>query len=1427
MGRRNRYYAPGITVNRIFLLSVLVALLCGFCYVEIGIADAPPLEATMISLDHQLFPFIYLNVAVDRFGEGISTLTKSNFQVTENGISQTGTEFFDVTPPEEAGEVRRADIIFVLDVTGSMGGEIESVRTNMLSFVNALAASDVNYRVGFVVFGDVVYVYNDGNLYTEQAEILSIINNITLGEHGIGSGGDAPENQFEAMAQAASMNYRPGTQRVQILLTDAPAHEADGVTDWTRETIANLLVGANTTVFPVFDTLQSAAKEQYIPIAEATNPKGTYFNIYDDFNTIIDEIATIVASTYVVQYKSSNPVFDGTERHVLVTVSYLSDQATCDGAYIPGSSPKIGKITVHDTSAPPWAAGTPLTVEAEITDEVAPYVDSATLYYRRKDDPAYTPTPMTHSSDTWSGTIPGSAVETPWVAYYISATDTETTVTDPSTDPGERPHQIAILPNVAPEITHTPPADVPVDTPITITAQIIDTTNSLTSARLYYRKVGKLDYHCNGEMTNTGGDNYRDTIPSDFVTAAGVEYYILAVDDLGTENSFGTRDDPQQVWIATNQPPNTEIKTREIDSVNGTAKFTWSGSDDTTPAKDLLYCYRLRKDSSYSGWSTWSASTTKTYTNLSPGSYRFQVKAKDADEAIQPDSATWEFVIGAAPSEFWVQVYNTGSTLAIRKTPGTKNKPADDILKRVPDGWALKVLSTVDENGNTVVKDGFTWWKVEESEYESQPNTGWVAKKYLKEVSFVSTPPSSPEGLTKAEWEAVADEAVQWATHDDRIGSDEWKGLCARFVANAFGQATAGYNADDLAEYLKGKGLLYPNPEKGIYGNPPRGALIFFKPAKINEWYGHVGIYLGNGKMVNQYVDIRVMALKDYSTSVGYKGWAYPPKEWIKQPLVASFTYIPQNPVVDRWITFDASASSPRNKITSYAWNFGDSELVKYGVQVKHSYSQAALHTVSLTVSDGRREKTTTLTVPVSLYGGEYILPAPSDPPSLEYAHFNDEERIEIHKLVARVLFMIRKNEEMKEGQNVDRLVNRLGFLLDQIHPDLHAKDLHQRDLIRDGALSENQELLVSALGELAGAGINFLSGVPSPLTGTLVTTGAQMLSFYFVDKWYLSDLATATVVYPTLGRMEIIWFRPPQNKILVHAWLEEPFNQSVFIAIPLEERPRRTAFGLYECPIWWCGLICPAEYALKELTPRLADVEITWLDSPGELLVHDSLGNATGLADGTAKTQIPDSSYDPDTKTVLVFGPKGKYAYEVTGIDKGTYTLGVSSIYDNGDAITFTGTNISIAQGAVHQYFVDWDLLAQGEEGVTLEIDADGDGIPERTVTSDSDLEAEDFGVVPTGQVLNLGPNPVPSGGCVFWFNLPEEVGQVRLMLFSISGRLVFETSIDLGATRFPSAGTWNPVDNAGVELANGPYVYVLVADGKVIGRGKMVIQR
>ena len=77
----------------------------------------------------------------------------------------------------------------------------------------------------------------------------------------------------------------------------------------------------------------------------------------------------------------------------------------------------------------------------------------------------------------------------------------------------------------------------------------------------------------------------------------------------------------------------------------------------------------------------------------------------------------------------YIEVEVTGNRLAVRKTPGTKDKPQGDVLERVDKGQILTLLSKHD---NTVDLDGYIWWEVHNS---STNVTGWSASQYLSELT--------------------------------------------------------------------------------------------------------------------------------------------------------------------------------------------------------------------------------------------------------------------------------------------------------------------------------------------------------------------------------------------------------------------------------------------------------------------------------------------------------------------------------------------------------------------------------------------------------------------------------------------------------------------------------------------------------------------
>ena len=119
--------------------------------VSIVLEEPEPLEAILVSLNPQNFPFVYMNVAVNSFGEGVPDLTQSNFQVYENGTLQT--DYFEVTPPQTGAGSRLTDIIFLMDNSGSMSDEINAVSNNVIDFVDNLTAAGIDFALGLCRFG--------------------------------------------------------------------------------------------------------------------------------------------------------------------------------------------------------------------------------------------------------------------------------------------------------------------------------------------------------------------------------------------------------------------------------------------------------------------------------------------------------------------------------------------------------------------------------------------------------------------------------------------------------------------------------------------------------------------------------------------------------------------------------------------------------------------------------------------------------------------------------------------------------------------------------------------------------------------------------------------------------------------------------------------------------------------------------------------------------------------------------------------------------------------------------------------------------------------------------------------------------------------------------------------------------------------------
>ena len=148
---------------------------------------------------------------------------------------------------------------------------------------------------------------------------------------------------------------------------------------------------------------------------------------------------------------------------------------------------------------------------------------------------------------------------------------------------------------------------------------------------------------------------------------------------------------------------------------------------------------------------------------------------------------------------------------------------------------------------------------------------------------------------------------------------------------------------------------------------------------------------------------------------------------------------------------------------------------------------------------------------------------------------------------------------------------------------------------------------------------------------------------------------------------------------------------------------------------------------------------------SPGSLHLYDSVLRHTGItASGKAELDIPRSFYFRrhvvDTnegvgifpEKIIVFDPCDDYLYDVVSKETGSYRLVASSVKD-GNAVVFEANDIPSLPDAIHEYKVDWQALSEDQNDqnavtIMIMIDEDGNGVPEKTITSDGKLTGDEF---------------------------------------------------------------------------------------------------
>lgn len=224
------------------------------------------------------------------------------------------------------------DIVFVLDVTGSMQPCIDALKENIANFIDYLTTKDANnscpvkeWRAKVIGYRDFRFdrvPFIDNEFVRSAAELRAQLATMTAE-----GGEDEPESALDAIFRVSTMGqtdkdaaedpskwrYRSAAARVVILFTDAPYHEpmalpeakGGGISDLFNVITANrIILNIFAPDMPCFDELSKAQKSEYEAIPyDSSDPEGAQKAIADftkdrvHFTNVLKALAASVSKT--------------------------------------------------------------------------------------------------------------------------------------------------------------------------------------------------------------------------------------------------------------------------------------------------------------------------------------------------------------------------------------------------------------------------------------------------------------------------------------------------------------------------------------------------------------------------------------------------------------------------------------------------------------------------------------------------------------------------------------------------------------------------------------------------------------------------------------------------------------------------------------------------------------------------------------------------------------------------------------------------------------------------------------------------------------------------------------------------------------------------------------------------------------------------
>lgn len=254
------------------------------------------IKLTIQNVDISNYPIIKVIVeAYNIYGQALDTLYSEGLSVLENGKEHQVISVDKLSINERVP----VDFVFVIDQTGSMQTYIDAVRKKVRDLTKFLKTRGIDYTLGLVLFSDEV-----DKVYQPTPDVNDFLS--WIGRVKARGGGDVKENALEALeATADQIEFRPAANKVALLVTDAPYHQAGehgkGVSDHTTESITQKLFEEQVRVFSIVPPRLTAYN--YI----SSNTRGNFYDIDYPFSTILDNFSNQLTNLYALKYRTEKP----------------------------------------------------------------------------------------------------------------------------------------------------------------------------------------------------------------------------------------------------------------------------------------------------------------------------------------------------------------------------------------------------------------------------------------------------------------------------------------------------------------------------------------------------------------------------------------------------------------------------------------------------------------------------------------------------------------------------------------------------------------------------------------------------------------------------------------------------------------------------------------------------------------------------------------------------------------------------------------------------------------------------------------------------------------------------------------------------------------------------------------------------------------